>query len=67
MGPVQVYEIFAILVALPLWMCFRRAGLKPWGTLAVFVPFIGFAVAASALAFPRWPALPPKIVKARRR
>ncbi len=63
----MAYELFALLAALPLWAAFRRAGLKPWATLAVFVPYLGFAIAASALAFPRWPILPPKILKVRRR
>ena len=57
-NPIIAYELFAILSAIPLVFLFRRAGLKPWPTLFVFVPLIGFCIAGSALAFPRWPVLP---------
>ena len=62
-NPLLDYEIFAVLVAVPLYYLFRRAGLKPWPVVTVFIPLLGFPIAASALAFPRWPALPPPRAK----
>jgi hypothetical protein len=58
---------FSLLAVSPLWRIFRRAGLNPWPALTVFIPLIGLPLALSLLGFPRWPALPPRPVKARRR
>ena len=57
-NPFLAYELFAALCAVPLFVLFRRAGLKPWPAALVFVPLVGFCIAGSALAFPRWPVLP---------
>jgi hypothetical protein len=58
--PFGHYELFALLAFVPLWRLFRRAGLAAWPALTVFVPMVGLALAGSALAFPKWPALPEK-------
>ena len=58
---------FSLLAFVPLWRIFRRAGLRPWPALSVFIPLLGFPLALSLLGLPRWPALPPRPVKARRR
>ncbi len=56
--PLAAYELFAVLAAIPLFVLFRRAGLKPWPAVFVFVPLLGFCLAGTALVYPRWPALP---------
>ena len=58
---------FALLAIVPLWRLFRRAGLQPWPALTLFLPLVGFPLAMSLLGFPRWPALPPRPVKASRK
>jgi hypothetical protein len=66
-NPWLLYWLFAALSLLPLWRLFRRAGLKPYPALTVFIPLIGFAVALSCLGFPRWPSVPAKAKKKGRR
>ncbi len=62
-NPYLLYWLFAAFSLLPLWRLFRRAGLKPYPALTVFIPLLGFAVALSCLGFPRWPAVPVKVKK----
>jgi hypothetical protein len=58
---------FSLLAIVPLWQIFRRAGLRPWPALAVFLPLVGFPLALSLLGMPRWPTLPPRAINPRRR
>ena len=57
--PVGYHLLAALLGLWPLSRLFRRAGLSPWPTsLTLLIPFIGPAIALSALAFQRWPVMP---------
>jgi hypothetical protein len=52
-----VWSLVAGAVLLyPLWRIFRRAGLNPWFSLLVFVPFGGGLIVALVLGFSGWPA-----------
>jgi hypothetical protein len=46
-----------LLLIIPLWRIFQRAGLMPALALLVFVPFLGPFVVLAILAFSRWPAV----------
>lgn len=54
----MIIESFAgaLLVIIPLWVIFRRAGLAPALSLIVFLPYLGFVIVVLILAFARWPA-----------
>jgi hypothetical protein len=46
----------AVLVIIPLWRIYERAGLAAPLSLIVFVPYVGLFLAAAILAFADWPA-----------
>ena len=48
------YLVAAALFVYPFWVILPRAGLSPWWSLAVFVPF-GVLVLVWVLALRRWP------------
>lgn len=48
--------IIGVLLVIPSWRIFRRAGLDPWISLVVLVPGIGMTIALAVLAFVDWPA-----------
>jgi uncharacterized membrane protein len=45
---------FALVVIIPLWRIFERAGLQPALALIVLIPYVGIVVVALILAFSRW-------------
>lgn len=60
LGPVGPHSlvvtlIFSLLLLVPVWRTYARAGLSPWFSLLVLVPYIGLPVAAAILAFRPWP------------
>lgn len=46
----------AILLIIPLWRIFARAGLRPALSLLIFIPFAGALICLLILALSRWPA-----------
>jgi hypothetical protein len=65
MGPIGIPElimifIVAIMVALvgvlPFWFICKKAGLSPWLSLIMIIPF-GALVLPFVLAFIEWPSL----------
>ncbi|MCB9947058.1 MAG: hypothetical protein H6842_04425 [Rhodospirillaceae bacterium] len=52
-GLAMIYQVLALW---PLWRSFARAGLRPWLSLVVLVPFLGLVAALGILAVTRWPA-----------
>ncbi len=57
--PVGYHLLAALFFLWPLARLFQRAGLRPWpASLALLIPFIGPAIALSALVFQRWPVMP---------
>lgn len=53
----------AVLLAVPLWRIFRRAGLTPALSLFVFVPWLGLLIVLGLLALRDWPAHPSDVVE----
>lgn len=45
----------AVVVVVPLWRIFTRAGLHPALALLVFLPLFGGAAVLLVLALSRWP------------
>jgi hypothetical protein len=52
---IAITLIFSALLVYPFWRVYRRAGLNPWYSLLVFLPYVGLPAAAAILAFQRWP------------
>ena len=45
---------FAVIVVIPLWRIFERAGLAPALALLVLIPYVGIVLVALILAFSQW-------------
>ncbi len=45
---------FAVLVIIPVWRIYQRAGLPPAWSLTLFLPWIGPLVAVGILALATW-------------
>jgi hypothetical protein len=45
---------FALVIVIPLWRIFERAGMQPAISLVALVPVVGLVVAALILAFGQW-------------
>lgn len=63
--PLWAYYIAVALMMAPVVRIFMRAGLRPYGALLMLVPLVGFVIAACALAFQKWPAAQPLVLKKR--
>lgn len=48
--------IISLLVVVPLWRIYQRAGLNPALSLLVLIPWVGGLVVLAMLAFSSWPA-----------
>ncbi|WP_052501644.1 hypothetical protein [Thiomicrospira microaerophila] len=46
--------MLAVLLMVPFWVAFKRAGLSPWNALWLFIPFFGLLVALGVLALSSW-------------
>ena len=45
---------FSALLVIPMWKMFLRAGLSPYISIVVFLPYIGFLLVVTMLAFIPW-------------
>ncbi|MDI1228645.1 MAG: hypothetical protein PSY14_13270 [bacterium] len=63
--PVWAYYIAVMLMMAPVVRIFMRAGLRPHFALLLLVPMMGFVLVAAALAFQKWPAAQPLVLKKR--
>lgn len=61
--PLALQLISGLLMLVPAWRIFRRAGQSPFMSLLVLVPWAGLLLAASALAFRPWPNAHPLQLK----
>lgn len=52
-----VYIIVAIIIVVPLWKIFRKAGFNPALSLLVLIPFFGMLITTVILAFVTWPVI----------
>lgn len=46
---------FALLVIVPIWRACKRIGLPSYYALPTLIPFVGWIISASLIAFSRWP------------
>jgi hypothetical protein len=53
------YFSSVLLLIVPVWRIFRRAGFHPALSLVMFIPGVGILIAALLLAFRRWPSTTP--------
>jgi hypothetical protein len=49
--------IFAVIVLIPYWMIWKKAGFSPWLSLLMLVPLVNF-VMLYVLAFAEWKVVP---------
>ena len=47
--------LVAIILVVPIWRIFSRAGFSGFWALLMFIPFAGYLMATLMLAFRRWP------------
>ena len=50
------YFVTVLLLIVPVWRIFRRAGFHPALSLVMLIPGVGILIAALLLAFRPWPA-----------
>ena len=48
---------FVILMIIPYWMIWKKAGFSPWFSLLMFVPLVNF-IMLYVLAFAEWKVVP---------
>ena len=51
----SVSFFLALVLIVPMWRIFDRAGLNPYLSLILFVPFFGLLIVLLMLAFTGWP------------
>jgi len=49
--------IVGLMIAIPVFFIYKKAGLNPWWTLLVFLPGFGLLLIFLQLAFLPWPTL----------
>jgi hypothetical protein len=52
--------IIVIVLVIPLWRIFKRAGLNPAFALFTLIPLLGAVISLCLLAFMRWPSAEPE-------
>ena len=55
MGSLIGLVIYSLILVVPAWRIFQRAGFAPALSLLVFIPGLGALIATLILAFARWP------------
>lgn len=48
--------LYCVILLLPFWQIFKKAGFTPWFSLLILVPVVNLLV-LYFLGFARWPAL----------
>lgn len=49
--------VMSVIVVIPYWMIFKKAGFTPWLSLLMFVPLVNIIV-LYVLAFSQWKVIP---------
>ena len=52
-----IYYTIILLMLLPHWITYSKAGLKPYLSLTLLVPYWGVLISLAILAFIKWPML----------
>lgn len=47
--------VTGVILVIPVWVIHKKAGLSPWLSLLLFIPFFGLLVVYMVLAFSKWP------------
>ncbi len=55
MDGVFLWLAAGLLWVIPLWVICGKVGLPPILSLAFYIPFIGFLIILSVLAYAKWP------------
>jgi len=55
-GLALLHLLVALLLIIPTWRIFRRAGFSGWLSMFHLLPVIGVLVVMAILAFSTWPA-----------
>jgi hypothetical protein len=56
-GGFSIWQLLILVIlVVPFWQIFKRAGFSPWLSLVMFIPVVNL-VALYMLAFASWPAL----------
>jgi hypothetical protein len=58
LDPLYTAIVVGLLVVVPLWRIFARAGFGPALSLLAVLPYVGVPICLAVLAFRRWPADP---------
>ena len=48
---------FAVILIIPYWLIWKKAGFSPWFSLLMFIPFVNF-IMLYVLAFSEWKVVP---------
>jgi hypothetical protein len=48
---------FAVIIVIPYWFIWKKAGFSPWFSLLMFIPLLNF-IMLSVLAFADWKVVP---------
>lgn len=51
------FLIFAVVVIIPYWFIWKKAGFSPWFSLLMFIPMVNF-IMLYVLAFADWKVVP---------
>ena len=51
------FLIFAVIIIIPYWFIWKKAGFSPWFSLLMFVPMLNF-IMLYVLAFAEWKVVP---------
>ena len=52
--------VFGLILLIPYWMIFKKAGYSPWLSLLMILPFVNL-IMLYFLGFSDWPSLRPKM------
>ena len=55
--PLYQYYFFVVTVFVPMIRIFDRAGMRPWWTMLLAFPYLGFFTCLGVLTLRRWPVL----------
>lgn len=51
------FLVFAVIVIIPYWFIWKKAGFSPWFSLLMFIPMVNF-IMLYVLAFADWKVVP---------
>jgi hypothetical protein len=55
---ILMYQAFALLIAFPIALAFRKSGLTPLWIFSLFIPYLGILICLYILTYTPWPKAP---------